>query len=352
MPTVLFIAPRFGSLDRGMEVFTGVIGTWLVRQGFTVKILSGPGRTLPGIQSVHAPIITRERFYRWIRPDVLCRLLARAGLGPSELEAFSLLCSASSTLDACGDADFVVSQAGWRSAHWARKNFPKAKIVCVGHGGVVWKELAFADAFVALLERDREKVRNRLPELQTTVINNGIDLERFTPAVGRTKGRHILSVGALVNGKGHWRLLDAFLHLPPDVHLTCVGSGPEHAALLRHPAAASGRVAFRAVPHEDMPSIYQSADVYTLASLEESFALVYFEALACGLPVVVHDGPRQRDIIGPDGIYVDVTNPEKYATALLAALERPLNPASRARIAQYSWDSVAAHYATFLNSLQ
>ena len=42
---------------------------------------------------------------------------------------------------------------------------------------------------------------------------------------------------------------------------------------------------------------YKKADIYLHTSTEESFGLVFLEAMACGTPVVTTDGLGNRDII-------------------------------------------------------
>ena len=50
-----------------------------------------------------------------------------------------------------------------------------------------------------------------------------------------------------------------------------------------------------------------------------------FEAMACGLPVIVSDIPANREwvIDGWNGLIVPVRNPEKLAEAILHLIENP-----------------------------
>jgi len=50
------------------------------------------------------------------------------------------------------------------------------------------------------------------------------------------------------------------------------------------------------VPFERMPQIYGMADLFALASMEETFGLVYLEAQIAGLPAVVHDSAISRHL--------------------------------------------------------
>lgn len=50
------------------------------------------------------------------------------------------------------------------------------------------------------------------------------------------------------------------------------------------------------VPFERMPQIYGMADLFALASMEETFGLVYLEAQVAGLPTVIHDSVISRHL--------------------------------------------------------
>lgn len=50
------------------------------------------------------------------------------------------------------------------------------------------------------------------------------------------------------------------------------------------------------VPFKQMPQIYGMADLFALASTDETFGLVYLEAQIAGLPVVIHDNRISRHI--------------------------------------------------------
>lgn len=134
----------------------------------------------------------------------------------------------------------------------------------------------------------------------------GIELERFAVAEARRpadSSRLVLSVGRLVWEKGHQDVLRAIatlragvdgLHARDDVTLTIVGDGPEERRLTRYAAelGIEGSVEFRkAVPYDEMVSLYARASCLVLASLpvkgwEEQFGMVLAEAMAAGLPIV------------------------------------------------------------------
>lgn len=128
------------------------------------------------------------------------------------------------------------------------------------------------------------------------VMRNGVDLERFRPepqAEARAKlgwgaGQWLLSVGHLIERKGHHIAIEALAQLP-EVRLAIVGAGPEDGTL-RALAARLGvaeRVHFAGqVPNIELRWWYSAADALVLCSSREGWANVLLESMACGTPVV------------------------------------------------------------------
>lgn len=129
------------------------------------------------------------------------------------------------------------------------------------------------------------------------VMRNGVDLQRFSPhdqAECRAElalplqGRIILSVGHLVERKGHHLAIEALDDLP-DTTLVIVGDGEERERLhaLAKEKTRAGRVVFAgARPNTELARWYSAADALILASSREGWANVLLESMACGTPVV------------------------------------------------------------------
>ena len=128
-----------------------------------------------------------------------------------------------------------------------------------------------------------------------TVLRNGVDLDRFRPmdrqAARRrigVDGRVLLSVGHLIELKGHDLVIDALASLPGWT-LLIVGEGPLRDRLRKRAAAAGCADRVRligAVPQEELVDYYNAADIFVLASSREGMANVLLEAAACGTPIL------------------------------------------------------------------
>jgi glycosyltransferase involved in cell wall biosynthesis len=163
---------------------------------------------------------------------------------------------------------------------------------------------------------------------RTTVIHNGVELDRFAsgadPGLRRrftADGRRsaILVPARLDDRKGHRFLFEAARDLP-DVQLVVAGSGAHRAALERLAGALgiSDRVDFLGF-RDDMPQLYAASDVVVLPTLNEAFGNVVLEGLAATRPVIVTrvGGPEEIVVDGRSGLLV----PPADAAALRSALQ-------------------------------
>ena len=202
---------------------------------------------------------------------------------------------------------------------------------------------------------DRNKAR-----WNCALIPNGIDPARFQAArpdrrsFGLPDDRKIvLMVSALSPSK---RVTDAIVALSriPDCHLVIAGDGPERDKVDETARQLiPDRFTRLTTTPDRMPALYRSADLFLHMSMDEAFGNVFLEALASEKPLVVHDLPRYRWIIGDDGLFVDTLNREALVGAVRAGLDgRAIDRDSRrARIEMFSWHSVATQYEAFFLSL-
>lgn len=133
-------------------------------------------------------------------------------------------------------------------------------------------------------------------EERVVVLRNGVDLEVFSPPDNRDElqsvlgihGKTILSVGHLIERKGHHLVIEALQFLP-DVKLFIAGQGAESKKLKRLAGklGVEGRVCFLGVlSRDELRKYYGAVDMLVLASSREGWANVLLESMACGTPVV------------------------------------------------------------------
>ena len=182
------------------------------------------------------------------------------------------------------------------------------------------------------------------------VLRNGVDLQRFHPvpqaearaALGWPARKTILSVGLLIERKGHYLIIEALKDLP-DFDLVIAGDGPDRRSLeeLAKKLQVADRVRFAgSVPQVELYRYYSAADVLILASSREGWANVLLESMACGTPVVATRIWGTPEVVAaPEaGRLAD----ERTAASLAAAVrtlmaEYPERAAVRRYAERFSW---------------
>ena len=187
-----------------------------------------------------------------------------------------------------------------------------------------------ADGVIAVSPGLRDAIRPLCGRKQTAVIPNLVNEDFFArtrQAVPNTPFRFI-SVGALMPKKGMDVLLKAFQNLADagaDVHLTICGGGTEEETLKAQAGEllAAGRVEFTgSIPRREVGRRLSESHAFVLASRVETFGVVFVEAMACGLPIVMTKTNAWEMLVRPEtGIAVDVESVEQLADAMLYMTE-------------------------------
>ncbi len=183
-------------------------------------------------------------------------------------------------------------------------------------------------------------VRLGVPADRVRVIPIPTDLSRFVQPSREINWRERLNlspedrvalwVGRPVYVKNLPLLLDAFARVHaqlPTARLVLAGDirdAATPAQIERLGLSSVVRLAGR-VAHTDLPSLYQSADIYVHSSRYEGFGVVLIEAAAAGLPLISTDTDGAREIIrdGETGLIVP-QNVEALAKAMLRLLGDPI----------------------------
>jgi glycosyltransferase involved in cell wall biosynthesis len=165
--------------------------------------------------------------------------------------------------------------------------------------------------------------------------------------------RFVLYVGAIEPRKNLSRLMNAFAAARAHgmTHeLVCVGPyGWSSRGLYDHIDALGLRriVHFTGyVPVEDLPVIYNLAELFVFPSLYEGFGLPVVEAMACGTPVITANTSSLDEIARGAAETIEPRDAEALTDALVRVAEnedlrRDLARRGLARAAQFSWSRTA-----------
>lgn len=226
--------------------------------------------------------------------------------------------------------------------------------------------MLFADHLVFLTDEFKQEIFKKFPLIyrlkRCSVINNGIDLTFFTPALKPFCKTLVIGMQSRVVAiKDHTTLIHAFAllqrqHPELDVILKIAGDGnclqgiKELAGQLR----MNDKIHFTGTLNEpELLSFLQSLDIYVHATLGETMSTAIMQAMACKLPVVASDVPGINNMISNHitGLLVPVQDKTALADAIYSLIKAPEKTASLKENAfkfaqmHYSNKTMFANYA-------
>jgi glycosyltransferase involved in cell wall biosynthesis len=186
-----------------------------------------------------------------------------------------------------------------------------------------------------------EALKAECPRGNLIHIPNGVDIERFSPALDGSEIRSqlnitnddpvVLTVRAHVPKNGIEYLIRASAIVVKkcnNAKFIIGGKGPlrEYHELLARKLGVSKNVIFAGyIPKNQLPYYYAASDLFVTPSVIEAFGLVTTEAMACGKPVIGSDVSGIPDTIidGANGFLVKPKAPQDLADKILYVIEHP-----------------------------
>ncbi len=233
----------------------------------------------------------------------------------------------------------------FRSVSWAAAK-AASMLICPSQ--------AVHDDIVRILHTPPEKVRTiaeaAAPAFRIIEDKTVLDRLRYDHLLPE---RYVLSVGSLEPGKNRTTLLNAFADLRRrGVEQKLVVTGQRawkygEDFRLAEELGLKGQVVFTGyVAPEEMPALYNAADLFVFPSLYEGFGLPVLEAMACGVPVVTSNVSSIPEVAGDAALLVDPRDANALASAMEHALKdadvhSTLRQRGLERAATFSWEKAA-----------
>jgi len=208
-----------------------------------------------------------------------------------------------------------------------------------------------------------EACQKGLDRSRLTMLPVGVDTSRFRTSGSRDEIRRklniapdafmILAVTSL--NRAHKRvdhLIDEVAQVSGDLVLWVEGSlhpDGDASLLTLGSERLGGRWRHSQIRSEQIGDLFGCADILVSSAIQESFGLAIVEAACAGLPVVVHDSPHFRWLLGGNGYYVDMSSRGALAEFLGWAmsnrgeLRRAVDP--QALLARFGWTRLKTEYA-------
>ncbi|WP_406796677.1 MULTISPECIES: glycosyltransferase [Brevibacillus] len=220
------------------------------------------------------------------------------------------------------------------------------------------------DSIVCISDGTKHSLVEWLPNLsdKVIVINNGIDVTKFSSAKAKESkidiigvdAPLILSIGRFQPEKDHQTLLKA-VSLVEEAHLLLVGDGVllEEMKQLADDLNIKHRVHFLG-RRNNVPELIKLADVYVQPSIWEGFGIASLEAMAGGTPVIASKVSGLQELVENAGILFEPGHYEELANKLKIVLNdedyrQQLSNKGTARSLQFDIKSSALEYVKLYN---
>lgn len=139
--------------------------------------------------------------------------------------------------------------------------------------------------------------------------------------------KYLLNVGTIETRKNSLVAIQAIKELDSDIHLVIIGKDTSYVEKLRdyiNKNNLNNRVHFlKNVTFNDLPGIYQMAEIFLFPSEYEGFGIPVIEALSSGIPVIAATGSCLEEAGGKGSIYIHPKDSEILRAEILGILNDP-----------------------------
>lgn len=233
----------------------------------------------------------------------------------------------------------------------------------------LYKALAFrlSHKIIAISESTKHEIMKyyKVPEDKIRVVYYGIDHDIFKPIeavslIEAAKQRYgieddfIIYAGIINVRKNITRLLQAFSLLKKEHKfphkLVLAGEEsevhPDVSLLLEQLDLRDEVLCIGFVPQDDLPLLYNGAELLIYPSLYEGFGLPLLEAMACGTPVITSNISSMAEVAGDAGLLVDPYNVDAMAQGMYLLLSdtdlrNKLREKGLQRAQEFTWEKAA-----------
>ena len=211
------------------------------------------------------------------------------------------------------------------------------------------KALKKADKIIAVSEFTKKELSRLIgiSEEKISVIHQGVDHKKYKPMDKikckekfglNPEEKHILVVSTNIEHKRMdlaKKIFDYIKSVREDVKMIKAGYGEA--------LKGEGIISVGWVPKEEMPLLFNAADVYLHTSEYEGFGLPVLEAMACGVPVVANNKASIPEIVGDYGSFVglDENNIIQTSKKILSLMNNGVDNEAIEQSKKFSWRKTA-----------
>ncbi len=125
-------------------------------------------------------------------------------------------------------------------------------------------------------------------------------------------------MGTIEPRKNLYSLIYSLVYAKHDAKVVAIGRPvkkymEELQSLIRKKGLEDRVIFLHGVPNEDLPAIYQCADLFVYPSFFEGFGIPILEAMVSRIPVITSSGSCFPETGGNAALYINPNNPEEIA---------------------------------------
>jgi len=204
----------------------------------------------------------------------------------------------------------------------------------------------------------RSFIEYGVAEEKLLVNSYGVDLTNFKQITKEDNVFRIIYAGGGTLQKGYHYLLQAFYELNlPNCELWHLGSVKDEIKPFLEKYKHPSWILKGHQPQNELYKFYSQGSVFVLPSVQDGFGMVIFQAMACGLPVVLSENTGGYDAItkdGEEGFVIPIKSVEAIKEKILYLYEnqdicKEMGQKAKQRvISGFTWDDYGKRYINIL----
>jgi len=194
---------------------------------------------------------------------------------------------------------------------------------------------------------------------RTTIIPNGINLNKFSPH--KERENKILVVTRMFERKGVQYFIQALSGFNHDFIVNIVGEGPYLKTLKILAAESKSNINFVGNldnESQELRELYETSKIFVFTSEAENFPVVLLEAMIAGLAIITTNDTGCAEVVGDGAILVKSKDSSAIKEALIKLIDGPdlctkLGKIARKRAEDFfSWETVAKKHIKLYSTIQ
>jgi len=207
---------------------------------------------------------------------------------------------------------------------WHVHSLSTEKMQQTRYGRFLFRLFSFGSSeFIVLTPWWKNRLKECVANKQICIIPNPIELinNKFHKNKFKTDAIVVFSATRIVKGKGLNTLCESVKKLDINISIQIAGDGPEKNNLEQFVKTNNicDKVKFLGwLSQDEMNEAFAAADIFCLPTQNDSFGMVFIEAMKHGLPIIASNWQAIPDVVpdGEVGILVDPTDANEIAQAI------------------------------------